>query len=588
MKTLLKRLCILCLAIVCFVFPMNACGDKGDSRSTIVIGAGEVREFGKSNDAYTDGALFLKVDDENIAKVEGVELYAPSVSDARTIYRLRGVTAGETSLSIYSPDGKNLIESYKLVVKNEETVRVGDGDLVYSISVDKTTAEIYKDDTMVTYTVVTSADVDELKFTQLGHHYQKYFFDELISTVESDNAESFIFYLDDLTIKDDSLSNVIVSDTLGVRYSASKAINGDKATWTVKWDLGHTAVRFIQISALDTETEKKQDNYVKLNFTYPVVGNNNPLAQAVELFVKYNLTQPLLFKMEDGASEIALEDKNAFRGTSTDFASRFTDTVMYGGNSVQNLTTYDMARTYTTSNFITNYGVGLFGGKKVLCDYGALYGDTLGFYYPITDELRAVIAYKNGYEIDAEKFPYAHGILEKGSAVMEEIIVDGMTDFEKEKAIYTWMFNNYYDGLETPTASEDTVEGYAIIKTAYGLLNNYSGDCMAWSGTFYTLCNMAGLDCVTVDVATGSGGGVGYTQANHRINMIKLGDEYYFVESFWSWQKDEPSDGDYRYMNMTTEKAQTLYTWKPESNGGPFVCDDSSYLVDEHTGDLLP
>lgn len=70
---------------------------------------------------------------------------------------------------------------------------------------------------------------------------------------------------------------------------------------------------------------------------------------------------------------------------------------------------------------------------------------------------------------------------------------------------------------------------------------------MAWSDTFYTLCNMAGLEVVTVNVCSAEVGGVSEAfMPDHRMNVIKINNEYYFVDSFWSWQKVSPNEGTYR------------------------------------------
>lgn len=104
---------------------------------------------------------------------------------------------------------------------------------------------------------------------------------------------------------------------------------------------------------------------------------------------------------------------------------------------------------------------------------------------------------------------------------------------EKEKAIYDWMIANYNNGLKNDVIFTSDEERYAIIKTAYGLLNGYNGDYMGWSGIFFALCSMTGLDCSTLDVAAEPGGPVDDYTADHRINLIRLEGEYYFVEVSW-------------------------------------------------------
>ena len=566
------------------LFPFN----PGDYTSSAAIGVGQI--VSEAIDS-SDRNIIPVISDRTVFEIESVSF---NESGEYSYFDGRGLKEGRVTVAFLSSDGANILSSFEYVVKEEEPVRIGEGKLVSDITVDKTEAEVYRDGTLVTYTVTTSSDVDRLEFVQVAHTYQMFLFDDLIAEEAREDADLVIFELDRLIIDDTVLSDTLVENrALGTLYSAEKTVSGDTATWTVKWDLGYTGVRFIRITALDTETETEQTNYVKLNITYPVLSNDaQGFAEALELYVKSNSTAPMLFKTDDGSKGDFAAGPDLFRGMSKDFADRFINTVAYGGNSVEYITEYVPVRAYDIHEFVNrNPSVTeLFNGKNVLCDYGYLYGYTLGFYYPISDELRAVIAYKNGWEIDGELFPYAHSILEKASAVLDDIIEDNMTDFEKERAIYSWMYEQGMNGLTNGWAAiPEGVAEHKAIKTAYGLLNGYGGDCMGWSGTFYTLCNMAGIDCVTVDVLTAEVGGAdeNLEEVDHRINMIRLDGEYYFVEAFWSWQKASADDGAYRYMNMTTEKAATLYSWKSTDNGGPFACDYTGYLVDGQTGELL-
>lgn len=556
--------------------------------SKVTLGVGQVSEGIVNSD---DQELIVLISDGSILQIEDVGFYE---NGGYSTFVCRGLREGTAIVAFLTSDGSEVVQSYEYTVKEEDTVRIGEGELVSGITVDKTTAEVYLDDTLVTYTVTTSADVDRLELVQLTHTYQMFLFDDLIKQEARDDAELVIFELDRLTVDDTTLSDtLVVNKELGTRYSATKTVNGDTATWTVKWDLGYTAVRFIRIKAIDTDTEAEQTNYIKLNITYPVLSNDEQgFIKALELYVRSNSTRPLLFKLDDGSLDDLNYAADLFRGLGTSFSDRFIDTAVYGGNSVQYLTTYSPVRVYDVYSFMnrSNTITERFGDKNPLCDYGYFYGSTLGFYYPVGDELRAVIAYRNGYEIDEELFPYAHSILERAGAVLDEIIEEGMTDFEKERAIYTWMYEQGVDGVTNGwTPTPEGVEEYNVSKTAYGLLNHYGGDCMGWSGAFYTLCNMAGLDCVTVDVLSSENGGPkeDLQAVDHRINMVRLDGEYYFVEAYWSWQKAEPTDGTYRYMNMTTERAAELYSWASENNGGPIVCESEGYLVDGQTGELL-
>ncbi len=591
MKKTCKKIFIFCCLALCFILCLTSCHrptDDSDGDEKQRIGVGEVIE--RAAEAASPDAVLVS-SDEGVLKIISQE--CSSVTDGLIIYTVEGIKEGSATVSAVDASSNTATQICTFTVQYEQTVHIGDGDLTDSIELDKTSAEVYRDDTLITYTVTTSPKVDKLELTQVSHAYQVYFFDELIEDAARDDI-LMVYELNRLVVDEAALTDELIEDeAAGTRYSASRVIGSDgKATWTVRWDMGDTAVRFVRINAFDTGANAVQTNYVKLNITYPVITSEGGFAELVKLFIKYNLTTPLMFKTDTRATPDYTAEIAAFRNLGASFSERFCNTALYGGASVSSISRYPTIAAYSITNFVDRatgekINNDFFGGRVLLCD-SKLHGFVHGLYEPISDELRAVIAYQNGWDIDEKLFPYAHSILERASAVLDEIITDGMTDFEKEKAIYTWMYEQGVNAsINGWTSIPEGVEEYKAIKTAYGLLNNYGGDCMGWSGTFYTLCNMAGLDCVTVDVKTTAGGAAEDFFADHRINMIRLDGEYYFVEAFWSWQKADPSDGAYRYMNMTTEKAAMLYTWATEANGGPLVCDYESYLVDEQTGELL-
>lgn len=92
---------------------------------------------------------------------------------------------------------------------------------------------------------------------------------------------------------------------------------------------------------------------------------------------------------------------------------------------------------------------------------------------------------------------------------------------------------------------------------------------------------------MTVDLSTEGGGAKDELNPNHRANVVKLDNEYYFVEAFWSWQKTSDEEGTYRFLNFSTTTASTYYAWNLVQNGGPGEFNYTSYLVDEQTGELL-
>lgn len=526
--------------------------------------------------------------DTSIAKVE--RKFENMFNKSFVIY---GVDGGSVIISIVSENGET-IANHQITVHKDSTTYLGGSSLIKNISIDNTNATVYYDDTLVTYTIKTTVGVDKLEFSQVAATINAiqggYYYSTFIQTVKE--RPEAIATLDSITIDLNSLTDTLIDKEYGTRYSATRTIDGNIATWIVKWDLGKTAVKYIQIKALDSSNGKSQTSYAHLNIVYPKFGGTDQdFETLLDLFIKTNSTVPILFEStkeydsENQAAEFFHTQYQRFRSM-CNFSELFIDTTIYTG--VQEFALHEIATPFTLVNYDPQ---NFFKGKKILCQASGSEVCTMGFYNPISDEIRAVWAYLHGYEIDKEKFPYAYDILQKASKIIDEIITDGMTDFEKEIAIYTWMYE-WGNALATGKLDFEPVpDGLSYNNTrknAYALLNRYGGDCMAYSATFYMLCNMVGVDCVAVSLSTTTvGGAMEDPYINHSANVVKLDGEYYFVEAYWSWQKLDSSEGTYQYCNMTTEQAAKIYSWNIEEKGGPFEFNYTTYLVDEHTGKLL-
>ncbi len=527
--------------------------------------------------------------DESIAKME--MYYDFKTSNGYLVY---GVKGGEVIFSTISKSGQT-ITNHKIIVHEDEKTYLGSGKLINEITLDNDTATVYVDDTTVTYTIKTAKDVDKVELYQIAANqfaFDAFYYEKLV-WYEKYNPDS-ITVLDKLIIDLDNLTEVFVDKEHGTKYCATRVVNGDEATWVIKWDLGHTAVKYVRIVASNSKTEMKQTSYVHLNIVYPKIGTTEEdFINLLDYFLKTNSTSAILFESTldfdlDNAGYYGFYDEfNKIRSLSL-FDDKFTNTVVFGGNTSSILTTYAIIMSYNLRDL---HEYGFLNGKNVLCQATAYEKETLGFYYPINDEFRALWAYLHDYEIDKEKFPYAYDILEKASAIIDEIITEGMTDFEKERAIYTWLYE-HGDELNKDPSKRKTppkdIPVEIISKTSYGIFNSYGGDCMAYSGAFHLLCNMVGVECVTVDLSTTTiGGATPKPDINHRANVVRIDDEYYFVEAFWSWQKIDDSEPTYQYLNMNYKQASKIYGWNLIENGGPKNYDYSSYIVDEFTGELI-
>ena len=572
----------------------------------------------------SDGTLTVTDSNENVLSYRYD--YHPMVDAYGLVASLElyvtPTAVGESAITISYPEHPDESLTIPFKVVEEDRVYLGEGTLCESISVDKTHAEVYLDDTRVTYTVVTSTDVDKLEFIQLSNDYYLSVntFGELTAL-----DDEWVFALDTLTVDSSSLSTETVSiPETRTSYSATRKEENGKYIWTVSWDLGSTAVYFVQVNAIDSDAGVTDENYVKLSITYPEFDVSEGLRVVINRWVELNLTEPLIFTVntdtltdyqkyvfyECNKPDLLFMDEVEMLMGNPTRRSELQDVELSRLKDITDEEFYDIIfdnnviyrRTFASQLMRHAMVACMLGNSRHGHSYIQLEGKQIlafdnetpvyFFHYNVYDETRALIAYENGYEIDGEKFPYARDMLEKGKAVIEEIIKEGMTDFEKEKAIYDWMIQNFYKGVKVPPEIGDPYdpnpEWFACVKSAYGILNQYEADCMGWSGAFYLLCNMAGVPCSTFSCNNIPGGAdEAFEDANHRNNVVRLDGEYYFVEVYWFYQKSEETQGDYRYLNMTAEMAAQHYSWPGSDAFAPIFADSTTYLVDEHTGELL-
>ena len=105
--------------------------------------------------------------------------------------------------------------------------------------------------------------------------------------------------------------------------------------------------------------------------------------------------------------------------------------------------------------------------------------------------------------------------------VMQELGVEGLTDYEKIKAIYDYVCKNVtYDYQHLNDVN------YQLKYTAYAALINKTAVCQGYATLLYRMLLEAGLDSRIVAGAT------------HAWNIVKLGDKYYYLDATWDSQRD--------------------------------------------------
>lgn len=145
---------------------------------------------------------------------------------------------------------------------------------------------------------------------------------------------------------------------------------------------------------------------------------------------------------------------------------------------------------------------------------------------------------------------YDHAIYDSAEEVLGDLLRGGMSDLEKEIAIYDWVLQNLeYDWRHQDSLEETPETSY----TPYGGLVEHMGVCLGYASTFELLMDMAGIECVTV-----IGASMGSEEA-HAWNMVRLDGEWYFADP--TWDNYNPR-WEWGFFNVTTEyMVRTNHQW---------------------------
>lgn len=145
---------------------------------------------------------------------------------------------------------------------------------------------------------------------------------------------------------------------------------------------------------------------------------------------------------------------------------------------------------------------------------------------------------------------YDRAIYDAAKAVLDKTIQDGMSDYEKEEALYNWVVSNVnYDWTHQDVMTETPRESY----TPYGGLVERKAVCLGYATTFQLLMDLAGVECITVV------GAAFQSTEDHAWNMVRLDGNWYCVDATWDANAREGiGAGSYRreywnYFNVTSD-----------------------------------
>jgi hypothetical protein len=146
-------------------------------------------------------------------------------------------------------------------------------------------------------------------------------------------------------------------------------------------------------------------------------------------------------------------------------------------------------------------------------------------------------------------------VYERCVEVLGQIIDEGMTDYEKEWAVYRWLSMNVgYDWRHQDPSQTTPRSSFQ----PYGALVEGTAVCLGYATTFQLFMDLLGIECITVL-------GAAYrSTGDHAWNMVKLNGEWYCVDVTWDLGKSRPELCS--YFNVTSDHmAKSDHQWDYEN-----------------------
>ncbi len=133
--------------------------------------------------------------------------------------------------------------------------------------------------------------------------------------------------------------------------------------------------------------------------------------------------------------------------------------------------------------------------------------------------------------------------LDMASAVLDEIVTEDMSPYEKELAVYDWMARSlqYDTGVLQVIPSTE-----ADADNPYGALKYHNAVCVGYATTFRLFMQMMDIPCMVVH----------NTEAYHSWDLVQLDDEWYHVDIY-----SDQNSGNYANFNMNDETCSQGHDW---------------------------
>lgn len=153
-------------------------------------------------------------------------------------------------------------------------------------------------------------------------------------------------------------------------------------------------------------------------------------------------------------------------------------------------------------------------------------------------------AYKEGRENSLSKED--KDTLDMAKKILDEIITDGMSDYEKELAVYNWMVKNIKNdsGMMSviPTSGQNAA-------TPNGVLKSKTAVCVGYATTFRLFMQMMDIECKIVHT----------TDRIHSWDEVKLDGEWYHTDIY-----SDAGSPNYSHFNMNDKECSDNYEWNTD------------------------
>ena len=136
--------------------------------------------------------------------------------------------------------------------------------------------------------------------------------------------------------------------------------------------------------------------------------------------------------------------------------------------------------------------------------------------------------------------------LSMASQVLDSIIQDGMSDYEKEKAVYEWMTTQLQSDSGLLPVIPDTE---ADCDNPYGVLKYHNAVCVGYATTFRLFMQMMEIPCMVVH----------NSEFYHSWDLVQLDGEWYHTDIY-----SDVGSASYQHFNIPDEMMMSMQNWNTE------------------------